>query len=442
MPKNSEFKSTDFLTTRSFSNYSRFVRYWVPISATIVIIFFSVPFLHWISSAAANTVEAGMLARPEWKAGQDDSLLVETSDCTPDFTQSAPEEVHAGELFSITMSFVSACPERRPAVHAVGILDVTVANSRDLDSAKETLGDRIDILLSGNPRARAAVIEVSGSARVACEMSDDASALGACLERIGRRSGQSNSAQGIRKALSTLREARRDLDLGQPVNELFWLYSDLAGESCSTVEREARIAQRDDIRFSATCVTSSTEVCQNECYRDINKMSGFLDREFLDPDGRELRIVDLIVTNTLPANIEFVAGKIRPRLKFESDDKKTLVWEPSMTRSRIDFEFPVRAMEVGLWPASAKPAAAQFDDNEGEVGDLEANIPNIQVLPPLERPTDTPEPPTPTDPSPPTDPPTPTASLVPTDPPDTETPTPEMVDPEELYLPILWLERE
>ena len=354
------------------------------------------------------------------------------SECEPVTTHVAgAESVPAGETVALTLTVSAGCPIRTPAVHIAVIIDSTIDRST-LENVKSSAERWIrTVVKSTSPHHRATVIEFAGSARRVCPMTNDVEDAVDCLNRIRAGSGATRTDLGIKEGVATLRKARNSAGTTGEIFEAFTLYTNAKDEDCNTIEREAKSADRLGIRFYARCADGLSSDCDRECVSNIADQGVGPGTSFLSPGKiAPLRLQTLLITDTFPANIQFVDGSAKPAPAFVAPDLSSLRWNATSVSSKV-FNLMVRPSEVGTWPVSAGPVQGTFVDRDGGVGTLEFDVPQIEVLPSLERPTD---PPTPT--LEPTDVPSPTATSLPaTSTPELPTDTP-VPDPQpKLFMP-------
>lgn len=358
-------------------------------------------------SAAALLAFAGCLAlshgswtavramSTEWgtnsEAGSMQNVPPAPSDCRPTTAHLVESDrIPAGETVGLTLTVSAGCPDRTPAVHIAVVIDATV-DREGLDDVKRGAEAWLRrVVKNTHPHSRASVIQFTDSARRVCPFTNDIEVAVNCLNRLRPGSGPSRTDAGIKRAVDELRKERASVETSGEIREVFTLYANAKDEACSAIEREASSAARNGVRFMVRCGSAYSGDCASRCLSDIRARSEPVPFEYTSPiPVPPLRLQTLLVTDTFAANMPYVDGSARPAPSSVAADGSMLSWSAAFVLAGT-FTLRLRPLDVGTWPVSPGPVHGTFVDQEGGVGTLAFDIPSIEVLPPLERPTDLP----------------------------------------------------
>jgi uncharacterized protein YegL len=300
-----------------------------------------------------------------------------------------PDVMLLGETTSVTLTFSAVCAGETSPLHLVLVVDASGSMMGDpsqrIRSAVKTIVKGLD--LPDNPSTKVGIVEFNDTARTLCRLMNDEGKLMGCAGQVSAHGGTAID-RGIVEGLKVVAAGRVGLGEGVTPNEVMVVVSDGANNTgCDPVKSAARRAKGQGVLVITVCVGGG---CDAQCMReaassaryffqvdDASQLVPIFDRIRTDLTAQALR--RLTVVDTIPANMDLVAGTVDPPASL-SPDRKTLTWDyqgaPSLG---VTLTFQLRPREAGSHPTNLA-AVADFVDQENRAGSVAFPVPSVTVF--------------------------------------------------------------
>jgi Mg-chelatase subunit ChlD len=300
----------------------------------------------------------------------------------------SPSQLNLGEYASLELRVDSTCPRQSTPLRVVLAIDSSSSMEPDGKiQAARAAGLRFAELLD-LPRDGLGVASFSDRAYEMVAVTGDRAAATAAIAAIRTRRG-TDTESGLILAREMLERDRAQRAAG-PASEAIVILSDgRPSTSDASVLAAAQAAKDAGVIIASACVGSD---CDTGLMRRIaSQPELFFDVP--DPDALvstfervarrlvELRLLELRVTDRLPANMRYVPGSAQPAPESQSGDSLTWVLrEPLPAPARIRLQ--VEPLQAGLWPTNASAFVQALDASGGQQSAV-FPLPEVLVIAPL-----------------------------------------------------------
>jgi len=313
-----------------------------------------------------------------------------SSNCQADGSKVAwPGILLLGETTTVTLTLRGVCAYEWPPVHLVLLMDGSASMrgnpNRLMKDAAIKLIDRLFLDLP--PLVRVGVVTFSATAETLCDLTDDVERVKGCVARVDAI-GESAIDTGIGEGLKVLDRGRDGV--GDAPAEFLIVFSDSANNRrCPEAVAAAKQAEARGVGLLAVCPSAKCDTgCMKQIWPDLAGI-GNVDYPFSmiqwDVGCSRFIVVKIdhaIITDTLPANMAYVAGSAVPPSTVGADSR-TLVWRAaSLTVDGITITYKVRPLQVGYRATSESTVAALWDNRGSDPITTTFPVPWITALQP------------------------------------------------------------
>jgi hypothetical protein len=322
-----------------------------------------------------------------------------------------PAQIRAGETVNVTLVFTATCVSAVTPLHIVLVVDAGTTDDRTAADLQDRLAELVlQLDLDANPHIKVAVVEYADDARTRCHLTNQTSRLLGCIRPI-QFEGTSRTDLGIDQGVSVLIRGRSD-EATRPLEVMVVTMTGGPPNGCQPAISAAGSAKGNGVLVMSVCAGLT---CDTQCARQIASGShyAFTQRDWpplvvnvldqiMDQSDPAPRAVAAVVTDTLPANMAYVAGSAVPPALVRGPD---LIWEDiALPPNTITLTFAILPLEAGRHPTNVEARADVFFVGHPRVVGI-FPVPEVDVVAgasPTASPTRTPE-----------DTPTPTATATP-----------------------------
>lgn len=325
-----------------------------------------------------------------------------------------PREVALGAPLTVTLSVRPTCSAGDTPLHVALVLDASSKPNHLASEMQSEAADLVDRLeLSTHPFTKVGIVQFNAAADTLCALTNNAARAKSCIGRVDAV-GSTRLDLGIQEGTNLLRTGRRDVADPERLREVMIFIVEGGNDAgCPPVLQAASTAKGLGVLMIGVCLATE---CDRTCVRQAATSARYF-YEWSDvklvarrrEGGTNLPDrADLIITDTLPANMTYVAGSSEPAAVYTSPD---LIWSFSdqPARAAYTMTFRVVPQEAGRHQTNVSAEGRFVRRIAGDAFSFLFPLPEIDVIAPA---TVTPTPP---DTAPPTltpTVPTPTATAV------------------------------
>lgn len=304
----------------------------------------------------------------------------EESPCAIDAsTQLSQRMLLLGERVEVEQSFGVDCPDEAAPQHVVLVLDGSSAMRNGPDQhLKDAARDFVDLLrLRDHPELRVGIVSFNQRSITHCQLTNSASRLYGCIDRVGA-TGPTSISAGILAGIKVMNLGRQGLADPAIVSETMIVVAGGPDKStCAPVQRAAGQASGQGILVvtvgagpdaDADClrsVASSPELFWDAL--DIDLLSSALDRARQRTVGFALR--QMTVAIDLPDDMKLVPGSAQPEPSPYGTTDDTLIWRAAaLPSSGLTIRYELQPLEPGTSPVNEPSSSVTFRDTHRRQG--------------------------------------------------------------------------
>ncbi len=326
----------------------------------------------------------------------------QTSACALRLSKVAlPGVVQLGGTVQITLTARADCPSEATPLHVMLLLDGSSSMAgnptRQMKDAALVMVDRFK--LADNPSIQIGVVEINLPPLLRCPPSSDTNAVKACIRQVGA-SGGTDIAGAIDLGREALEDSRNAMADQRGLQQAIVIVTDGANNAgCSPVLTAAREAKSQGIINIAVAVGNAADT---QCLRQAASSARYFYMaddpgaliavfERIRRDLLDIKLRQILVNDTLPANMAYVPDSAEPPADLDAFSKQ-LTWDfRYVPRDGITMTFKVRPLEAGQHPTNAGATAA-IRDMRDDTGLAVFPTPMVMVIGDPVAPTITPTP--------------------------------------------------
>jgi uncharacterized protein YegL len=302
-------------------------------------------------------------------------LRAQNSNCTVETRRTvSPVELRQGETLTVTLNFRADCANEGIARHFVFVLDASGSmaglSAAQMQDALRRFVDRLD--LPAHPEFRVGIVAYKDEVSLRCDLSNDGSALRACLARYSA-SGGGRQQVGILEGLDVLEKGRSLVaDAGTAIETMVVLTDGAPSDGCSALTSAAQQVKNQGVLLTGVCLGPA---CDTACMRQVSSSpryfyqlqsaSGLL--LVFERARTELVLVsNVLVFDHIPTSLRLIEGSVGPSNWNPLDSISQQISGP-LPSDGMTYTFQAEALETGSF-SSSREAEAHWRDYRGAEG--------------------------------------------------------------------------